>query len=260
MESPSSLRVLLVDPDAAGRRAALDLLRRLGVAADGVGDGDAAVRRCVGAPYDVVLMDLDLPVMGGIETLRALRTLLPAGRQPRVVAVTGRTAEGVRETALAAGFDGFYAKPADADALREALGIADEAPAASAYVARPAHLRDEAAEATARTLYAKVCAHVADMLGEEDPEFVADLVESFAASSREAVADAQATRSAGDAAGLAAAAHRLKGSASNVGLDAIARWWTEVEETARGGVAHPDAVDRALRETAQAVALLEAHV
>ena len=259
MESLPRPRVLLVDPDPDARRAAHDLLRHLGVTADEVGDGSAAVRRCVGATYDVVLMDLRLPVMGGIETLRALRTLLPAAHQPRVVAVTDGAIEGTREATLAAGFDGFHAKPVNAAALREALGIADEAPPEPAYVARPAHVREEAAVATAQVLYEKVCAHVTDMLGEEDPEFVAELVESFTVSSREAVADAQATRSAGDVDGLAAAAHRLKGSASNVGLDAIARRWSEVEETARGGAAHDAAIDQALQETAQAVALLEAH-
>ena len=258
MEPSAPLRVLLVDRDAADRRPALDALRRLGVAADEAADGDGAVRRCAAAPYDVVLMGLLLPGMDGVEALRALRTLLPADRLPRVVAVDGRPAPGSREAMLAAGFDGYAAKPLGMETLLAAVGLRPATPEPVPFVARPAPVRDEAAAATAQTLYAKVCAHVTDMLGEEDPEFVADLVESFATSSREAIADAQATRASGDVAGLAAAAHRLKGSASNVGLDDIAARWNEVEETARDGAAHQDAVDRALYETAQAVELLEA--
>ena len=255
MESTIPLRVLLVDSDEAARHAASDLLCRLGVTADEAADGDVGVRRCVEAAYDVVLMDLRLPVMDGIEALRAIRTVLPAERQPRVVALTSYAVDGTREAMLAAGFDGFYTKPVCMETVVAALDLAPPA-----FVARPAHVRDEAAEGTARQLYEQVCQHVTEMLGEDDPEFVAELVESFAVSSREAVADAQATRSAGDVAGLASAAHRLKGSASNVGLGTIAQRWNEVEETARGGAAHENAIDRALRETTQAIELLEACV
>lgn len=258
MEPTPAPRVLLVDGDAADRRAALDLLRRLGVTADEAADGEAGVRQCLGTAYDAVLLALRLPAMDGVAALRAVRTSLPAERRPSLVAVADRAEGGAREAALAAGFDAFCAKPFGAEALVEALGLA--APPERPFVARPAPVREAAAAATAQTLYDQVCAHVTDMLGEEDPEFVADLVESFAASSREAVAEARSTRSAGDAAGLAAAAHQLKGSASNVGLSAIAGRWDEVEAMARGGAASDEAVDRALDETTQAVDLLEARV
>ena len=253
MEPTPSPRILLVDDDPADRRAALDTIRSLGVAADEAGDGQEAIRRCLNDGYDVVLMDVHMPVMHGIEALRALRTLLPAGRRPRVFAVVDSDANGAREAMLAAGFDGVCTKPLAAEALADAIGLP-----APAFVARPAHEREAAAAATAQTLYERVCAHVTDMLGEEDPEFVAELVESFASSSREAVADAQATRAAGDIEGLASAAHRLKGSASNVGLATIASTWNEVEETARSGAAPDGALDRALDETMRAVELLDA--
>ena len=257
VEPIQSPRVLLIDDDAASRRVAVDVLRGLGAAVDEARDGQDGVRRCVGAAYDVVLMDVQMPVMGGIEALRAIRTLLPSERQPRVVALTAHAVEGTPASMLAAGFDGFLTKPPTADVLADAVGLPRPVPAA--VVARPAPPA-AATAATAAALYEQVSAHVTEMLGEEDPEFVADLVESFAVSSREAVADAEATRSAGDAAGLASAAHRLKGSASNVGLGALATQWGEVEETVRGGAAPGDAVDRALRETVQAVELLGGRV
>ncbi|MDT0631737.1 response regulator [Rubrivirga sp. S365] len=250
MESIPAPRVLLVDGDAADRRAALDLLRRLGVTADEAADGEAGVRRCLGTAYDAVLLALRLPAMDGVAALRAVRTSLPAERRPCLVAVADHAEGGAREAALAAGFDAFCAKPFGAEALVEALGLA--APPA----ARPAPPHEATVAETVQTLYDQVCAHVTDMLGEEDPEFVADLVESFAASAREAVAEAESTRSAGDVAGLAAAAHQLKGSASNVGLNTIAGRWGEVEAMARGGAASDEAVDRALDETTQAVDLL----
>ena len=258
MEPIRPPRVLLIDDDPSSRYVVADLLRGLGVAVDEASDGQDGVRRCVGMAYDVVLMDVQTPAGGRVEALQAIRTLLPAERQPRVVAMTDRAREGAPASVLAAGFDGFVAKPPTADGLAEAVGVARRA-APVAVVARPAPPA-AATAATAAALYEQVAAHVTDMLGEEDPEFVADLVESFAVSSREAVADAQSTRSAGDADGLASAAHRLKGSASNVGLGSLATQWGEVEETVRGGAAPGDAVDRALRETVEAVELLEGRV
>ena len=108
----------------------------------------------------------------------------------------------------------------------------------------------------ARGLLAQVEAHVVGLLGEEDPEFVADLVETFADTSRQALADARDAGAAGDAQRLSACAHTLKGSASNIGLNALADRWTAVEEPARAGRVDAAALEVALAETATALALL----
>ena len=109
-----------------------------------------------------------------------------------------------------------------------------------------------------RDLLAQIQAHVVGLLGEEDPEFVEDLVETFTETSRGALADARAAAQAGDAAALAASAHTLKGSASNVGLVGIAEVWDEVETAVRQGHDASAAVERAVLETTEAVATLGA--
>ena len=100
-----------------------------------------------------------------------------------------------------------------------------------------------------RGLLAQVEAHVLTLLGEEDPEFVADLIETFAETSRQALADARDAAAAGDVGGLSACAHTLKGSASNIGLNALADRWTAVEEAARAGRIDATALEVALAET-----------
>lgn len=107
-------------------------------------------------------------------------------------------------------------------------------------------------------LLAQIQAHVVGLLGEEDPEFVDDLVETFAETVREASADVRAAADAGDASRLSAGAHTLKGSASNVGLTGITAAWDEVETAARQGLVATEAVERALAETTGAVASLAA--
>lgn len=105
-------------------------------------------------------------------------------------------------------------------------------------------------------LLAQVQDHVVALLGEEDPEFVEDLIETFAASARGALAEAEAATSRLDAASLVAAAHTVKGSASNIGLAGLAGSWDAVETAARSGSVLTEAVGRAVAETHGAIALL----
>ena len=101
---------------------------------------------------------------------------------------------------------------------------------------------------TPHDLLAQIQAHVVALLGEEDPEFVEDLIDTFSETSRGAHAEARAASEAADAARLAAAAHTLKGSASNVGLAGIAHVWNEVETAARQGIDGRAATARALAD------------
>lgn len=105
---------------------------------------------------------------------------------------------------------------------------------------------------------ASVRAHVAGLLGEEDPEFVRDLVDAFSGSAHELVAQARALGAAGDLEGVGRVAHQLKGSASNVGLADLETAWHRVEAGTRGGDATVLGLPlgRAIDETERAAALL----
>ena len=105
-------------------------------------------------------------------------------------------------------------------------------------------------------LLAQIEAHVVELLGEEDPEFVADLIDTFVECARESVGAVRAARAAGDMAALGAAAHSLRGSASNVGLTGLFNRWTEVEENARRATLSPGDVEAPLAETERALETL----
>ena len=260
--SPS---VLLVEDDPTNQLVALSMLRHLGIEADVAGDGRAGVRQASAKPYDLVLMDIQMPVMDGVEAMRAIRTLLPPERCPRVVAVTPHAVSGTRERLLAAGFDGFYNKPLSIALLQEAVATfapPPQPPAAMdpAVVARASNPERDALEAqAAEALVSAVRAHVREMLGEDDDEFVVDLVGAFSESSHEAVDDVAAARAARDAAAVAQAAHKLKGSAANIGLDGLTERWDRIETAVRSGSADvfTASLDEAVAETTRAVALLE---
>ena len=259
--SARRLSVLVAEGDPAAQASALSLLRRLGTEPEAVADGEAAVRRVVGGAYDVVLMGLRLPVMGGVEAMKSIRGVVPPERQPRVVAVAPASAAGTRGPMLQAGFDAFCTAPLAAGALADALGpppVSPAAPAGDGASTAPAPPAPAlAAPASGAGLEAQVRAHITDLIGEDDPEFTADLVATFIETAREALADARAALDDADADRVGAAAHRLRGSASNVGLTDLTDVWTDVEEAVRRGEGLGAApTDRALAETDRAVAQL----
>ncbi|MGH7995584.1 MAG: ATP-binding protein [Opitutaceae bacterium] len=105
------LRVLIAEDNPVNQKVALGLLQRLGYAADFVANGREAVARVQQTSYDLVLMDLQMPEIDGLEASRRIRRLdLPAG-QPKIVALTANAMKGDRELCLASGMDDYVAKP-----------------------------------------------------------------------------------------------------------------------------------------------------
>ena len=117
----SRLRILLVEDEPDNQSLALQMLGRLGHHADVAQNGEEALDRLHQHAYDVVLMDVMMPVLDGLEATRRLRRDLPPEQQPRVVALTARAMRSDREACLSAGMDGYLSKPVRIDALAEAL-------------------------------------------------------------------------------------------------------------------------------------------
>ena len=124
--APLAARVLLAEDNPVNLMIAAAMLERWGLQVEQAVDGAqavAAVRAAAqaGRPFDLVLMDLQMPVMGGYEATRALRADYPAAELP-IIALTAAATVSEREQALAAGMSEFLTKPIDADRLRETIG------------------------------------------------------------------------------------------------------------------------------------------
>ena len=116
-EGPEQLRVLVAEDEPDNQAVALQMLSRLGYQAEVAVDGVEALERLRQDDYDLVLMDVMMPGLDGLQVTRAVRRELPLERQPRIVALTARALQSDREMCLAAGMDDYLAKPFRLDAL-----------------------------------------------------------------------------------------------------------------------------------------------
>jgi len=115
------LRILLAEDNVVNQKLAMRLLQQMGYRADLAGNGIEAIERIEREPYDVVLMDVQMPEMDGLEASRRITAQWPVGQRPRIVAMTANAMQGDREACLAAGMDDYVTKPIRVDALVQAL-------------------------------------------------------------------------------------------------------------------------------------------
>jgi len=121
MASRHALRILLAEDNAVNQKLALRLLQQMGYRADLASNGIEAIECVARQTYDVVLMDVQMPEMDGIEASRRITARWPTGQRPRIVAMTANAMQGDREMCLAAGMDDYLSKPIRLDELVEAL-------------------------------------------------------------------------------------------------------------------------------------------
>jgi CheY-like chemotaxis protein len=119
-QRPPALQLLLADDNPVNCRLATIILERGGHKVDAVPDGLRAVEALRNQRYDLVLLDVQMPVMGGLEAAARIRALPDRSRAATpIVAVTANAMRGDRETCLAAGMNGYVTKPINAASLLE---------------------------------------------------------------------------------------------------------------------------------------------
>lgn len=126
MANRHPLRILLAEDNLVNQKLALRLLSQMGHRADAVANGLEAIEAVARQPYDLVLMDVQMPQMDGLEASRRITAKLPPSQRPRIVAMTANAMQGDREACLAAGMDDYVTKPIQVEALVRTLRAASE--------------------------------------------------------------------------------------------------------------------------------------
>ncbi len=115
------LRILIADDNVINQKVAHLLLENMGYRADLAANGLEVLEAVARQRYDVVLMDVQMPELDGLETTRRIHDDLEQDRWPKIIAVTAGAMRGDREKCLAAGMDDYVSKPVQADELQAAL-------------------------------------------------------------------------------------------------------------------------------------------
>jgi len=219
----TAARLLVVDDHPVNREVLVRQLALLGLAADTAEDGNEALKAWARGRYAAVLADLHMPVMDGFDLTRQLRSAEAengCARTP-VVAVTANAMRGEEERCLAAGMDAYLAKPVAVDRLRATLE-------------RWLPIGDGAAPAAARDGAAIDRNVLAAWLG-GDRAGIEELLKKFRDSAIDSEQAINAAWRAADLAGLAAAAHRLKGAAQAVGANRLGAAADGLEQAGKAG-------------------------
>ncbi len=128
MAARHPLRILLAEDNVVNQKLALRLLQQMGYRADLASNGIEAIECIERQSYDVVLMDVQMPEMDGLDASREIVRRWPNGQRPRIVAMTANAMAGDREECIAAGMDDYVTKPIRVDALVAALTSVEPRP------------------------------------------------------------------------------------------------------------------------------------
>ena len=115
------MSILVAEDNVVNQKLILRMLERFGYRADAAANGIETIQALQRQPYDVILMDVQMPQMDGLESTRRIRKELTAERQPCIVAMTANAMQGDREECLRAGMDDYLSKPIGVKELRQAL-------------------------------------------------------------------------------------------------------------------------------------------
>jgi CheY-like chemotaxis protein len=114
------MRILVAEDNPSSQWVLVEMLRRMGYRADVAADGREVLQALKRQPYDLVLMDVEMPEMDGIAAAKEIRRLWP-NNKPKMVAITAYAMESDREKCLEAGMDDYIAKPVKKRELAEVL-------------------------------------------------------------------------------------------------------------------------------------------
>jgi signal transduction histidine kinase/DNA-binding response OmpR family regulator len=233
------LRILVAEDNAVNQQVALSFLDRLGYRADVAANGLEVLSSLRRQPYDVVLMDVQMPEMDGLEATRCIRKLplseLATEAQPRIIAMTANALKEDCDICLAAGMDDYLSKPIQAQELVRAL---------SKCRSRQRKTRRKHEKGIDTVITGPESPKVLDQwslerlrvgLGKQADQMLPGLIDKFYQDSERLLCQARQALAQGEADDLRRAAHSLKSTSATFGAMALSSVARNLEVAAREG-------------------------
>ena len=242
-------RILLAEDNITNQQVALGILKKLGLHADAVVNGSEAIKALKTIPYDLVLMDVQMPEMDGIEATRQIRSsqsMMPNRRIP-VIAMTAHALQGDRERCFKAGMNDYVTKPVSTQAVAEVLNRwlpkdtntnPDESGKLNDASSTGKEDNNEEGDASSpNTHHAPAIFDRAALLDRlmDDEDLARTVAEGFLEDIPLQIEKLRGCLESGDAPGAERQAHTIKGASANVGGDALCAVASEMEMAGKAG-------------------------
>lgn len=224
---PQCLNILLAEDNLVNQVLVLKLLQKGGHRVSVVSNGESVLDLWKDRGFDLILMDVQMPIMGGYEATRKIReTESASGRHTPIIAMTAHAMQGDREKCLAAGMDEYISKPIDPEELRRLIAEV----AASTETKRETQVPTEHENTDSRP-----CFNIEEALRrvDNDRDLLLEIIDLFVAESESLLSAVKDMIDRKDTAGLERAAHRAKSSVSNFGAESAAAVAQILEDSGR---------------------------
>jgi signal transduction histidine kinase/HPt (histidine-containing phosphotransfer) domain-containing protein len=246
------LRMLLADDNPINQKVGLSVLQKLGYRADLAANGIEVLHALEQKPYDVILLDVQMPEMDGLEAARKICERWPREKRPCIIAMTGNALLGDREKCLQAGMDDYITKPVrigELQTILERWGPSRSKKSDTAFLSR------HSVPPVESVLDESILSELREM-SDADENIVRELVDLFIESAPPAIA--QINRFINDPAKLAFHAHALKSMSLNLGAKRMVALTQKLEELGRSG--NLEGASDLLRELEVAYGQTKAHL
>jgi CheY-like chemotaxis protein/HPt (histidine-containing phosphotransfer) domain-containing protein len=238
------LRILVAEDNVVNQQLALLVLEKLGYRAEMTANGLEALQALEREPYDVVLMDVQMPTMDGLEATRRIHQRWPEGRRPHVIAATASAMPEEREACLAAGMDDYLSKPIRVEELAAALRrcqphVAPQPPAPAGDSVEGAQVprkrEPQGQPAIAGVLHRPALEHLLETIG-DDRSLLTALIDTFLSDAPGLVEAARRGLEHGQTDEVRRAAHTLKSNGATFGATSLSELSRQLEALAKSGI------------------------